>query len=151
MKKYVFICTAILAGLSATAQDKNVTVPDAVKTAFAKKFPSVKNVEWSKENDKEFEAEFKVGSTEQSANFDTAGTWLETETKIKTSELPSAVSKAIATKYPDYKIEEAEKTEKPGNVITYEVKVEKGETSYEVLVSPDGKIIKAEEEKEDED
>lgn len=148
MKKYAFISAAIFATLCANAQEKQVKVPEAVKAAFTKKFPLAKNVEWSKENEKEFEAEFKLGSTQQSANFDTTGKWLETENEINVSQLPANVAKAVAAKYPGYKIEEAEKTEKPGNVFIYEVTVEKGKKSYEVQLSPEGKIVKEEAEKE---
>ncbi|WP_330441445.1 PepSY-like domain-containing protein [Flavobacterium sp. C4GT6] len=151
MKRYLIIGTLALTTLSVTAQEKKVQVPQAVQSAFTKKFPGAKKVEWSKEKADEYEAEFKSGGTEQSANFDTNGKWLETETEIKVAQLPASVVKAISAKYPGYKIEEAEMTEKPGSVSFYEVTVEKGETSYEVQLSGDGKIIGEKREKEHED
>lgn len=150
MKKIGFICVAVLLyGVSHAQKLKESAVPAAVKSSFMKKFPNAKAVNWSKESATEFEAEFKNGTTEQAANFDASGNWVVTETEIKKSELPTAVVKAIAKDFPGYKTGESEKVEKPNTALFYEVSVEKGEISYSVQITPEGKILKKEKEEEE--
>ncbi len=48
--------------------------PKKVIDAFTKKFPTAKKVKWEKENDKKWEAEFKMNRKEYSANFLSDGT-----------------------------------------------------------------------------
>ena len=149
MKKIVLVCAVILlAGLAQAQKLKESDVPSAVKESFAKRFPKTKEVKWSKESATEFEAEFKSGDMEQSANFDQAGKWLVTETEIKKSELPQAVQATIGREFAGFKIEEAEKAETFDKGMFYEVELEKGELNYEVQLSADGKILKKEEKKE---
>ena len=149
MKQITLVCAAILiAGIAQAQELKASEVPSAVKESFAKRFPNVKEVKWSKESEAEFEAEFKRSGTEQSVNFDQAGKWLVTETEIKTSELPKSVQAAIAKEFPGYKIEEAEKAETSDKGTLYEVELEKGEMNYEVQFSADGKVLKKEVKKE---
>lgn len=149
MKHIALLCLAALVSGGACAQKLNENeVPEAVKVSFVKNFPNIKSVKWSKESETEFEAEFKNGSLEHSANFDAAGTWLATETEIKKSDLPQLVQAAIKKEFDGFKIEEAEKVEKPGGV-TYEVELEKGKVTYGVDFTADGKVLKKEEKKEE--
>ncbi|PHK23097.1 hypothetical protein VF12_38190 [Nostoc linckia z15] len=87
---------------------------------------------------------------EYSANFDAAGNWMETENKIAVKALPVAVSKSLAANFAGYEIEEAEQVDKPGTVSFFEIEVEKGESSYEVQIAADGKILKKEVQNESE-
>lgn len=127
---------------------KENELPAAVKDSFTKRFPKASGVSWSKENPTEFEAEFKSNGSEQSANFDQTGKWIETETEIKKSALPANVKAAVEKEFAGYKINEAEKTETFADGTFYEVEIEKGELNYEVQISTDGKVIKKEEKKE---
>ncbi len=129
------------------ASDK---VPPPVHAAFKAKFPAAEKTEWEMENDQEYEAEFKVGTMEQSARFDRAGKWLETETEIKVSELPQAVQDALAKEFVGFKIEEACKVEDVLHGSVYEAEVEKGKEEYDVLVDASGKVLKKESEKPEE-
>lgn len=155
MKRITLIVVAGLLGATVHAQKlKNSEVPTAVKQAFAKNFPSAKEVKWSKEDATEFEAEFKSGATEKSANFDQSGKWVVTETEIKKSDLPQAVQAAVAKEFAGYKMDEIEKVEKPDNVVLYEMELEKNKVTYEVQFDANGKVIKKEvkkEEKEEKD
>lgn len=155
MKKITLIVVAGLLGGAVHAQKlKDSEVPTAVKQAFAKNFPSAKEVKWSKEDGTEFEAEFKSGATEKSANFDQSGKWVVTETEIKKSDLPQAVQAAVTKEFAGYKMDEIEKVEKPDNVVLYEMELEKNKVTYEVQFDANGKVIKKEvkkEEKEEKD
>jgi len=151
MKKVLIAITILVTGFAQAQKLKESEVPKAVKDSFAKRFPNLKGVEWSKESETEFEAEFKNAGKEQSANFDQAGKWLVTETEIKKADLPQAVQASIAKEFAGYKVEEAEKVETANDGIQYEVALEKGESNYEVLLSADGKVLKKEEKKEKDD
>lgn len=153
LMKKLLIVFIILSTVVAQAQKlKESDVPKSIKDAFAKRFPNMKGVEWSKESATEFEAEFKQTGKEQSANFDQTGKWLVTETEIKKSELPQAILSSIAKEFLGFKIEEAEKAETADGGMFYEVELEKGELNYEVKFSANGNVLSKEEIKEkDED
>ena len=81
-------------------------VPGKVKEAFNKKFPNAASVEWGKESDTEFEAEFTMNGKDYSANFNTDGTWMETEMEIEMEDLPDPVLASFARDYWGADIEE---------------------------------------------
>ncbi|MBE9583791.1 PepSY-like domain-containing protein [Mucilaginibacter sp. JRF] len=149
MKKTFLLGAALLLCAPSFAQ-KAIVVPAAVKSTFTKSFPNAKAVKWSKENDAEFEAEFTNGSVKQAANFKTSGTLVVTETEIKKSALPAVITAVVNKEFTGYKIEDIEKVEKPGKPRYYEMKVEKGEQSYLIEISPEGKILKKEKEGKEE-
>src|SRR5258708_7536875 len=115
----LYVCTA------AATNAQGIKVPAGVTKAFNAKFPGAREVKWGKENAKEYEAEFKVNNGAVSANFNSDGSWTETETTIPVSDLPAPVSAAIVAKYPGAVISVAEKVEKPGKVY-YEVQLKAG-------------------------
>src|SRR5689334_23593638 len=102
---------------------KESDVPNAVREAFAKQFPSIKNVKWSKESESEFEAEFKSSQGEQSANFDMSGKGLVTETDVPQKSLPAAVPATIKKDFAGYKIEESEKAETANHGTYFEIEL----------------------------
>ncbi len=123
--------------------------PTAVTTAFSQKFPTVKKAKWNKENETEWEAEFKMNGKEYSANFTAEGIWKETEYEISAAEIPVAVKQTLARDFTGYKIEESEISETAAGKI-YEFALEKGESELEVGIAPDGTVIKKEVINEDE-
>jgi len=142
----LFFVLVLSSGYAQAQKLKESEVPAPVKGAFTKRFPTVKQPTWSKENATAFEAEFKINDLEQSANFDEAGQWLGTETEMKKADLPSAVQATLAKEFAGYKIEEAEKAETSAGIF-YEVEVKKGKTTYEVQISPEGKVLSKKEQK----
>ena len=139
-KSFIVLAAVIITALSANCQQ--VKVPDAVKNAFNYRFPAATNVKWGKENATEFEAEFKSNGNPISANFKTNGDWVETETTIAITDLPDAVSSAIHKKYPGSEITSAEKSEKPGGNILYEVVIKLNNKKKELEIKPDGGFAK---------
>lgn len=137
-----------LAGCKQT-ESLSTTVPAAVSAAFAAKFPKAKSVEWGKEGEKEYEAEFKLSGKEMSANFSETGEWMETEAEINPQDLPAAVSESIALNFAGYDVEEVEVVEKPEGATVYEVEMEKGEKSIEVVFSENGQVLSQEDEGDD--
>lgn len=126
-------------GIISCAQKGDVS--QNIKQAFHQKFPEAKNVSWDKENSNEWEAEFKMNGKEYSANFNNAGKWMETESEIESSDVPTKVSQAMANTYSNAKIKEAFKIEREDGIFyEYEFKLD-GKTQ-EVLLNSNGTIIK---------
>ncbi len=143
----LLVCNATSA--QRLADDK---VPQVVKAAFMEQFPKAEHAKWEMESKTEYEVNFKQGGNELSASYGTDGTWMETEHAIKADALPEAVRKAIAAGYADHKAKGIDVAESPKGTV-YEVDMEKGEQSIEVVFAADGKVLesKVEERKQDED
>jgi hypothetical protein len=129
----------------ACAQNGAKDVPAAVKKAFESKFSEAKKVEWEKEKDSEWEAEFEQNGIEYSANFLADGTWVETEHEIKKEEIPVAVLAKLQLDFEGYKYDEVELSETPNGKF-YEMELEKGKEEIEVTFSEEGKLISKKEE-----
>src|SRR5436305_313987 len=71
-------------------------VPPVVAQGFEAKFSGVRKVEWKLKSDRNYEAEFKRSGVEIAAKFDPNGKWLETETSIARTKLPSDVRATIS-------------------------------------------------------
>lgn len=163
----VLSLSLMIAAGSAFADEDSIKVedlPKAVRSAVKKKFPEGKLVAASKETE-DGKTIFEVVVEDDGAKIDTAfsakGKLLEVERSIDVGKLPKEVTAAIEKKYPKAKIKKAEK------VVKYEDEDEDededddaekffevvvavdGKESVEVKVSPKGKILKGEEEKEE--
>jgi hypothetical protein len=140
MKKIILLL-ALLLLISGSAMAQ-ITVPQAVKSAFEAKFPNAENVKWDKENRSEYEANFTLGVTEMSASFLRDGTWLETETTIAVDQLPQAVQDAVKQNYSTGTITGASKIEKADNSIVYETDIRIKSKTKEVIFDEKGNIVK---------
>lgn len=134
--KIILVGSLILGALVSCAQDEQAMV----KEALAAKFPNAKHVKWERENATEWEAEFKMDGKEYSANFANDGTWIETEYEMSKKDLPSVILATIETNYPGAKIEEVEKVEKT-DFTGYEIEMELGESTFELVLDESGKTI----------
>jgi hypothetical protein len=78
-----------------------------------------------------------------SAKINLAGEVIELEVEIDPDTLPSAVKTAIATRYPDGEITEAETLELPDTPLRYEVEVaiESEGVRRELVITPAGEIL----------
>jgi len=138
----IVLLTAALMSNAACAQKISADkVPAAVTSAFKAKFPNATKTSWEMENANEYEAGFKLNGEEVSANFDNTGKWFETETEIKVSALPAAVQATLTKDFAGFKIEEASKIESAKDGNCYEAEIEKGEETFDVLFTPDGKML----------
>lgn len=129
---------------------ENKEAPANVKSAFSQKFPAATKVEWGKEGDKEWEAEFMFNGKEYSANFDNAGKWMETESEISVKDLPAVVKTTLDKESAGYKIKESLVTE-TSDLKAYEFVIEKGKDKLEIVIDQNGKMIKKEVVKEEEE
>ncbi len=138
MKKYFLLPIAFLIAITTFAAD----IPKAIQDAFSKKFPTAKSVKWNKENLNEYEANFLLNGIKNSANYDVQGLLLETESEIKVSELPTAITSNIQKKYSDWKIVGAAKIIHAKNGIQFEADLQKDKSKKEVLFTEKGIFIK---------
>jgi hypothetical protein len=138
---------------SAIAEEETISVkhlPGAVIKALKAKFPraAIKKAAEEEEDDEtvyEVSLEFKGRSYDVTLEAD--GTFVEIEKKLTTDELPAAVLKTLAARYPKAMIEKAEEiTTGKGGEVRYEVVLK-----AEVAFTASGKVVKAEEEEEDEE
>ncbi len=147
----VLTILAITVAFTSCAQNKNEeNAPQSVVSSFTNKFPKVKKVEWSKENENEWEAEFKMNHIEYSANFSNNGEWLETEYEIKTSDIPTNIKNILDKNFTDYDIEDVEISETAQGK-SYEFEIEIGEQEYEVTIDHKGNLTKKVEEENESD
>ena len=119
MKKLILLFAISLSAVLVASAQK--TPPAAVSMAFKKQFPDVKKTHWGKEKNGEWEAEFDVNKVETTANFSADGKWVETETEINFSDLPTAVQTALKGK----KVKEAAKIMRADGSTVYEAEVKR--------------------------
>lgn len=139
MKKNVFILAALLMTFSFTAYSQS-QVPAVVKTAFSKKFPTVKKAHWALEGKTEWEAEFTLNRKDMSANFDLQGNWKETETTLKNTRLSTPVMETLSSQFPGCTVEAVSFTETP-KFSAYEIVIKKGDSQLEVTIDQKGNFI----------
>ncbi len=144
------ILMVLVSTMAFTACGQKKEVPAKVKTAFTQKFPTAKKVSWDKENAHEWEAEFKMSGQEYSANFDNDGNWKETEYGIKSSQLPPAVNATLKVEFAGYDVEKAEVSETQEGKV-FEMKIENNEHSMEVVMDGNGKVLKKESKKDNDE
>jgi uncharacterized membrane protein YkoI len=128
-------------------------VPEKVMTAVKDKFPGAEITGAEKETEEGkviYEINLKHKGQKIDAEFTPEGEFLEMEAVIDIKDLPKAVTEAIKAKYPDGEFKRAEKVTKKDDSVTYEVVVQSGDKKGEVVVDPDGKILKGLEKKEGE-
>lgn len=146
MKSVLFSSLIVLVLSQACGQKK---IPNSVITTFNNKFKNATNVNWDRENENEWEAEFKLAGKKYSANFNNEGEWLETEYNIDKPEIPSQVLSALNT-FEGYTLKEAEisETNKGKN---YEFLLKNKDDKMEVVVAATGEIIRREHKNAEED
>lgn len=118
-----------------------VNVPSAVKTAFTKSFPQVKNVSWELEDSTLYEAEFKQNGKEFSVVYDKDGIWLETAEEIKFEEAPAALKAYKDSLYTVWHIQELEIIESPMAPKHYELEIEKEQNECILVFDMNGAFI----------
>jgi hypothetical protein len=123
-------------------KDVSSDAPSAVTEAFKKRFPTVTKVDFDREKNGEYEAEFKVNGVKMSANFTSDGTWRETESEIAATALPVTVVQSIAAKYPNAKVVGAAKIETSDKGTLYEADLKTGVKKSEVLFDTAGNVVK---------
>lgn len=143
MKNLILVfAAALFVSITACAQTPK-NLPAKVKTAFDLKFPDAQKVKWSKENTNEWEAEFTFNDKEYSANYNSSGTWMETEYSVAASKIPASVTKTLLKEFPGYKLLESDISETAKGKV-YEFDIKYGNSKMEVAINADGTLVKKE-------
>jgi len=140
MKKVMILALVTFGVVQAIAQKiKESEVPQVVKSAFRKAYPNAKGLKWDKE-EAGFEASFDQNKNDMSVVLDKMGIVKEVETEIAKDKLPKAILETLKKDFADHDIEETAMIVANG-VTTYEVEVEKGKKSWDLIFDSAGKLL----------
>jgi uncharacterized membrane protein YkoI len=147
----VALAAFVLLGTAAARADEEKVpldkLPKAVTEAVKAKFPGAELVSAGKETENGqllYEVALKHKGHKMDVTFKADGTLVSVEKEITAQDLPKAVAKTLADKYPKATFTKVEEETKDGKV-TYEVVLVTAEKkTFEVVLSPDGKIVKEE-------
>jgi hypothetical protein len=145
MRAIRLFCILLIASIfiiNPAARAQLVEVPAVVKTAFDKKFPGAKEVDWLHNIGKP-EVKFKYDDKDYWARFNKKGIWEASSVKITIEELPSEVLDGFhKSKYADWPVKELNKIQKPGGV-SYKINVSKAAlNSKNLLFDEKGRLLK---------
>lgn len=140
-KAFVLFAMFLMAGIfSASAQTIDTTkVPAVVKTHFYGKYTTAKDVEW-KMSDQNYRVKYEIGDIDYKITYTPTGDIVSSEKEIRNTDLPGAVTAAIAKDFPGYKIDDADEITTNG-VITYKVDLD-GEPDMDAWYHADGTLIR---------
>ena len=137
------LCCAVgLQGQEAKISSRDV--PEAVRTAFAKAFPTAKVKNWDKEvKDGQivYEAEgIADGKISRSIMYAADGTLVQSSETVAVTDLPAPITEAISKQYAKAVIQSADKTTH-GDTVEYVLKLKRAPVRVAYL-DPSGKIIR---------
>lgn len=112
---------------------------DAIKSEFNNQFPGARDIEWEYSKGV-YEVDFEIGNTDYEAWYDEQAYLIMYKYDIPVSSLPIVVKNGINSRYPEYKIDDAEKVFK-GTVTGYLVELEKGSKETNAYFNEDGTFI----------
>lgn len=122
-------------------QKANGQAPEAVQSAFEKKYPGENDPDWHKDAHGYYESHFKIDGIKYRADFNANGTWVETETNIDPKDLPKVIKDKIETLFDDMEITEVEKVEHHSKGTFYDVEFKQKGKNKDVEFKPNGEII----------
>ena len=139
--KQPLIAIVLLSALLVSCDDDVMPekVPLEVRQNLLSTFPHGYQIEWEKSG-KDFEADFKVHAAEHSALFQQSGKLAQYKRAIPASEIPEAVTVAIARHYPGHQLKEAEAFVK-NQTTSFQIVLKSKSTEVEVVFSSDGQQL----------
>ena len=138
MKQTLLLISLLFVSLGVFARQ----APKVVTDAFQQKFNGASNVKWEKETEKGFDVSFDLLGKKMSANFNGQGQWQSTSTLVGLDGLPAIARVVLQTRFINWDIATAYKIEKADSAIHYQANLVKDKVSKEILIKPDGVIIK---------
>ncbi|MBQ7878761.1 MAG: PepSY-like domain-containing protein [Bacteroidaceae bacterium] len=144
MKKLLslFALAAIFsfAACSDDDDDKRVPTPDTVKQFVQLNYSGAKIRHSEYENNGLLEVEILHDSRIKDLYFNSSNEWVYTTWDVSLAELPEVVKSAVATAYPDYRIDDIDYEQWP-TVEYYEIEIDKGNFEKYVYVTPAGELF----------
>ncbi len=142
MKKILSIMmlfTLAFAGTSCDDDDNNVAINDNVRTYINTHYPGAVILE-AEYNYGYLEVDIYHDTLNKDVYFDNDDAWVKTTWDVAIITLPEAVTAAITTAYPDYRIDDAEYVETPDGTY-YSIELEQGERDIYIKITSDGTIV----------
>lgn len=141
MKKAVIVLSLNMALLLLCChQQVQGQTPEAVKKTFQKMYPGENDPDWHQDDHGNYESHFKIDGVKYRADYNSDGSWIETETSIDKKDLPKAIQKRIEEDF-DGKITEIEKVEHHSKGTFYDVEFKQKGKNKDVMFKADGTII----------
>jgi len=116
-------------------------VPKAVQKTFENKYPGENDPDWHKDDNGNYESNFKIDGKSFRADFSPNGEWIETESDIDKKDLPKAVIDVIDNQFPDSEITEIEEVDHYSKGKFYDVEFKQKGKNKDVEIKADGPII----------
>ena len=144
-------------GATAAADEQKIMVDDLPKpvTAAARKaFPEAKLVGAVREKEDDdvlYVVELTLDGKAVELAVDPDGTIEAVEREIDVDDLPKAVTRAAAKRFPNGKIAKVEEVSDSDDDVVYELDITDNGKKVEVVMSPNGKILDIDEEGDDKD
>ena len=153
----VGLATLAMGVVTGWAGEKEISIeklPDAVRATAEKSCPKGIIAEASKEKEKGkviYKVELKLEEKECELEIAADGTLLETSIEIDAAQLPEKVQESLSI-FEDIEIEESAYVQE-GDSTFYELEIEVDEQSFEIEITPAGKIteLKAKSKKHDDE
>ena len=114
-----------------------------IKSYIAVNYPGAVITDYDKERnyiDVDIVVSDAAGNVKKEVFFDAAEQWQRTEWDVRVAELPEAVVSAVSAQYPDYRIDDADQVQAPGEEY-YEIEIEKGNKERYLKVALDGSSV----------
>lgn len=136
-KSMLLVAFVMVVSLGFGQKLKSANVPAAVKNAFEKLYPAVKEATWDKEKN-QYEASFDLNKVDHSVLMDESGKIIETEVEIELNQLPNGVVDYVKKNYKGASVKEAAKITDANGTVTYEAEIK----GMDLLFDSNGKFIK---------
>lgn len=120
---------------------KKESTPEVVKAAFQKKYPNESDPDWHRDQNDNFESNFKKDGSHYKADFSPDGSWIETERSIKKKQLPEAVRKKLKEDYDAFEIVEIEEVDHHSKGLFYDVELRRYGEKTDVAFNAEGQVI----------
>jgi hypothetical protein len=138
----IMLCSYLITDAQTLRMDQ---VPKDAQHTFRTRYPAAQQESWERVAKDTYQVGFFNGKKRQTARYDAAGTWIETETEISFSQVPRGVSAAVAKQFAGYDVQQAALIEGPDHEEpTYEIILFKGKENYDVVFSAKGEVLKKE-------
>jgi hypothetical protein len=136
--KLFFTGSMVLFLTSCSTQLKTDQVPSVVDNTVKAKFSGAGDIEWKKTGPA-YEADFKIGTLEHTAEIDSTGKLLRYKIDILPADLPPAILQSLEKSYKGMKVDDVEKLDIVG-VVYYQVELENKPKDIELVFLPDGTL-----------
>ncbi|MEI6748582.1 MAG: hypothetical protein WCM93_05410 [Bacteroidota bacterium] len=151
MKYFNFLLFILLLNLTVKAQKDEdemakgpIVVTKVVLEAFLKSYPGITNATWNY-GDGDYEVFFTMNGVDMTVDYNIYGQCEETETEIKTGELPQIAIDYLCKNYSSFVLTSASKIVTANYDVAYVAQIGKKGKFWDITFASDGKFLKEEE------